>query len=925
MISSSSRIQCVVGRLLLAVVGLVVGPPSLVADQANVRMRLKNGDYVTGQLTSSETPGHVSIRCSELEEPLDYDVQAIGSLEQMDEPKPLEVGKWSFAFSNSSVIIGNLVALTKEEITVESSSLGRVTLPRTNLTEIANTAQLGRPIFTGPRPGQNWKSDSGKDDWKFEAGALTTNRIGVPVQCDAGLTAKCEVRLVLSWAHTPNFAMLLGSMLAKPNAILQAAARIEVWEDMLVLVREVDSKVDLVPIGRISEMGGRISLVIHIDQATGAIYVSSPQGEFIGKVNMPSSAPQVNSKVQLINFSKQEGAVRLERLEVREWDGQMPIEKLKLGSGILDENGKHVDGEIVDYDARLAQLSLRKTDNSQWSIPLSTVRRIFFGNKQATIPSKPESVQLYLSDNSRIVGVWKNTTRDKAEILLEGMSESISIGLEHVLSALGSGQKFEASEWKGRVGTMETEMLKLRGSLVESSGAGELRWRAEGTESACKLNSVFVGKIEFVKRAETPASVNSMAAQVLLGGIGILGRPNPARNRVPPTPQFKTIEPALKFRSGDEVKGKVERIGEEGVTFTIFDQTKFVPHNKMEHVTLLSRQQASEASAAQLKRLMTVPRASKDDPPTHLFVSINGDYLRGRLVKIEEGRVTAEIRLAIVEFPVDTIAQIYWLHSRDWLDTKSDSVPEGKTEKAGEVPAVLQMHVINSSGKAVTFTPTSITGKYTGGHQDHLLQGENELLGRCEVLVSDVASILIGRDVGAQARNLQKEAWKLSIATLPKVYQEGEKNGESGSELIGKQAPDFSLKTTADKTLQLSGLRGRVLVLDFWASWCGPCIKTMPNIERIVQEVGGDQVELIAVNLQESKEKALAAIKRLGLSATVALDTDGNVAQLYQASAIPQTVIIDRQGKITHIFIGGGTRFLEQFSQALSDSLHKTH
>ncbi len=151
---------------------------------------------------------------------------------------------------------------------------------------------------------------------------------------------------------------------------------------------------------------------------------------------------------------------------------------------------------------------------------------------------------------------------------------------------------------------------------------------------------------------------------------------------------------------------------------------------------------------------------------------------------------------------------------------------------------------------------------------------------------------------------MQTDAWKLTVAPLPKVYQEGESASEAGgSPLVGKPAPDFTLTTLADQKLKLSELQGRITVLDFWASWCGPCMQTMPEVDRIVGDLGSDKVELIAVNLQETKDRALAAVERLKLSATVVLDEEGEVANRYQATAIPQTVIIDREGKVTHVFV----------------------
>ncbi len=115
----------------------------------------------------------------------------------------------------------------------------------------------------------------------------------------------------------------------------------------------------------------------------------------------------------------------------------------------------------------------------------------------------------------------------------------------------------------------------------------------------------------------------------------------------------------------------------------------------------------------------------------------------------------------------------------------------------------------------------------------------------------------------------------------------------------------------------LADNKGKVIVLDFWATWCGPCIQAMPQIDRATREFADKGVKLIAVNLQETPAKIAAMLERQKLSPTVALDNDGVVAAKYAANAIPQTVIIDSEGKIARLFIGGGPHLEDQLREAL--------
>ncbi len=93
-------------------------------------------------------------------------------------------------------------------------------------------------------------------------------------------------------------------------------------------------------------------------------------------------------------------------------------------------------------------------------------------------------------------------------------------------------------------------------------------------------------------------------------------------------------------------------------------------------------------------------------------------------------------------------------------------------------------------------------------------------------------------------------------------------------------------------------------------------------LEAAVEELGHENVQLVAVNLQESPERVRAAAAKLGLKSTVILDSDGKVATDYGARAIPQTVIIDQSGNVTHVFVGGGSRMIEQFKIAVQSLLN---
>ena len=122
--------------------------------------------------------------------------------------------------------------------------------------------------------------------------------------------------------------------------------------------------------------------------------------------------------------------------------------------------------------------------------------------------------------------------------------------------------------------------------------------------------------------------------------------------------------------------------------------------------------------------------------------------------------------------------------------------------------------------------------------------------------------------------------------------------------LKGKMAPDFTVALLDGGSLTLSEKIGEIVILDFWATWCGPCRIAMPVLDEVAKEFAGDGVHLYGVNLREDPERIRTYLESQELDVTVALDKDGSIGDMYEASAIPQTVIIGRDGKIAIVHVG---------------------
>jgi cytochrome c biogenesis protein CcmG, thiol:disulfide interchange protein DsbE len=122
----------------------------------------------------------------------------------------------------------------------------------------------------------------------------------------------------------------------------------------------------------------------------------------------------------------------------------------------------------------------------------------------------------------------------------------------------------------------------------------------------------------------------------------------------------------------------------------------------------------------------------------------------------------------------------------------------------------------------------------------------------------------------------------------------------------GRMAADFKLQDLEGRTISLSSLRGKVVFLNVWATWCGPCREEMPSIESLYEEFSNDKDFLVvAVSQDTMGSKAVVPyVKKNGIKFTVLLDPSNEVGEAYDVSGIPETFIIDRDGRIVAHHVG---------------------
>jgi cytochrome c biogenesis protein CcmG/thiol:disulfide interchange protein DsbE len=115
---------------------------------------------------------------------------------------------------------------------------------------------------------------------------------------------------------------------------------------------------------------------------------------------------------------------------------------------------------------------------------------------------------------------------------------------------------------------------------------------------------------------------------------------------------------------------------------------------------------------------------------------------------------------------------------------------------------------------------------------------------------------------------------------------------------VGQEAPDFEVPSSDGGQLRLSDHRGRVVYLDFWASWCGPCRQSFPWMEQMHQRYAGQGLRILAIALDQKEADARTFLGRHRVTFTVGFDTQGRTPRVYSVRAMPSSVLIGRDGRI---------------------------
>ncbi len=279
---------------------------------------------------------------------------------------------------------------------------------------------------------------------------------------------------------------------------------------------------------------------------------------------------------------------------------------------------------------------------------------------------------------------------------------------------------------------------------------------------------------------------------------------------------------------------------------------------------------------------LTVPRRLADDPPRHLLLAANGDVLRGTLETLDARRLRLRSGLETLEVPSERVSTLVLPRQLDQKDSKPS--PAVKTTAAAKDG----LWISTREGGRICLRVSSLGPRW--------LEGESTALGPCRLPVESVFSLSTLPPRGTQTAY---DDWAFALTPEPELS-----GSTDAAKLVGKEAPDFKLELAGGAVFEMKKTRGKVVVLDFWASWCGPCLTSLPEVMAALREFPAERVQLLGINQGQPRAEVETFLKARDWDLACALDLDRKVSDLYGASAIPHTVIVAPDGKVARVQTG---------------------
>ena len=322
------------------------------------------------------------------------------------------------------------------------------------------------------------------------------------------------------------------------------------------------------------------------------------------------------------------------------------------------------------------------------------------------------------------------------------------------------------------------------------------------------------------------------------------------------------------------------------------------------------------------REALLLPRLRRDVPPRHILIGRNGDLLRGEIGAKSGSDILFRVGLEQYKVPIERVAAAVWVQEADKLmdevkkqpaPTPVEEAPEAKPQegpKTGKLLEAYSTQWLDLSDGGLLKLEVESWGE--GG-----VVGDHELLGRCTIPTERIHRVSLSAPMPNSAI-VALSGWKFEHTIDPNPPGQDEVDV---SPLVGKPAPDFSLTMLEGGDFKLSEAKGKVVVLDFWATWCAPCVRSLPHVIEAMADFPPDKVAFLAVNQGEARKQVEQFMEIRGFKMPVGFDLEMKTGEKFGVESIPYTVVIDPAGKVTYVSLGASPDGARKLAEAVAAAL----
>lgn len=804
-------------------------------------------------------------------EPIEFDVDQIERIRfpRGDGPGP-PATHWRVGLRDGSFATGALEAIDADHVVLAVPGVGDGTLRiRCGAIErITRDSSAGKVIVPGGLDG--WNVTRG--GWQAQAGRLVGDKGGAEAFRDVAAAPRACFDLVLSWDEPPQLEAFFASdgtrskVAASDNKPAAAVERyrLEMTAGELLAIREGPKAATLDLVGAIPPGAGGLHLQVFVDQQAGRMAVVLPERELAGKpVFDETLAPRTPGSRKGFGILLRDGSVRIDGLRVVPWTDPEP----RMASSGSEE-------VIESFDKARDTFTFRGAKGPR-EVAAAELPMIEFPAAEAS-GRKPSAgfVMAAFHNGVRLSGRIVEITEQGLRLDCPALADPLVCQFGQ-LAEIEPLARRAAGPLPGRPGTLEADAGRMLGCLTNAPGsAGGIAWQPQGAVKPVPLN------------ADTSLRI-SYQGGTAPGGVGVAA----------------AGQATVYLKTGDSITCTVVSADPAGLRIrTEFAGEKVVPAVALRAVELVPGGVAS-IPKDKLARLLTLPRMQQADPPLHMLRLAEGDYLRGKLVSLDDQVVRMNVLGVIKSLPRAKAARLIWLSVEgDEAEAQAAAVVMGGADRGG-VPTRATM----TDGRRLSLAAERVDGKQ--------LVGKNGVIGTVSVDLALCQQLDLGRPATeALPGDLPYSKWKLKPARGPRALEKPE--GADPERRAGGTPPANPLagqpavipllpllERDAEGRGQLSpvGLEGRIGVLGLVDVSDRAGLDRLSRLAEAVAALESEGVFCAAIVTGGKREQVTRAVSGLKPKPPIALDPAGRLRAAWGGPDLPACLLVDRDGRVADV------------------------